>query len=75
MSYIYETNYVVKQRAEQPGSRAGSLLSKCHHMKFASLLILLYWIQDHTTLASVFLTDGQVSGSGIEELQHQPVRA
>lgn len=42
-------------------------------MKSASLLILLYWIQDHATLASVFLTDVQVSGSGIEELQHQPV--
>lgn len=75
MPHMYKTNYVIKQCVEQPGSRAGSLLSKCHHMKFASLLILLYWIQDHATLASVFLTDAQVSGSGIEELQHQPVRA
>lgn len=44
-------------------------------MKFASLLILLFWIQDHVTLASVFLTVVQASGSGTEELQHQPVRA
>lgn len=65
----------MKRHAEEPDSKAGSLLSEFHHMKFASVLILLYWIQDHATPVSVFLTAVQVSGSGIGELRHQPVTA
>lgn len=42
-------------------------------MKFASLLNLLFWIQGHVTLASEFLIVVQASGSGTEELQHQPM--